>query len=151
MSDVIDQAAGVRRDAKALREALSLPDVEGMSHAERTDLWINAKRAADYLYSIVKQAAPLLLAEAGQTKGWVGSDGTGIDVRSKFEVEVLDEDRFSAWCQDRDITPLEARWQVTAAAKQAVADALYEDGEAVPGVSAGQGAPYLAINRRRGA
>lgn len=147
MSDALEQAVNIRRDAKTLRADLTRPDLEAMSHQDRTDLWIAAKRAANYLYSIAKDLDPLLLAAAGGVKGWKGSDGTGVDVKSLFEVEVLDEDKFSAWAQDRGVDALQAKWSVTPEARKAVREALYDDGEKVPGVSAGEGNPFLSLGR----
>lgn len=147
MSDHVERAIAVRREAKALRSELSRSELEELTHEQRTDLWISAKRAANYLYSIAKDLDPLLLAEAGSSKGWKGSDGTGVDVKSRFEIEVLDEDEFAAWCADRGVDALQAKWSVTPDARKAVREALYDDGEKVPGVSAGDGNPFLSLGR----
>lgn len=150
MSDHLDQAVDLRRAAKQLRADLARADLETLDHAELTDLWISAKRAANYLYSLCKDIDPLLLAESGHTKGWKGSDGTGVDVRTRFEVDVTDEDAFSAWAVERGVTPLQAKWSVTSEARAAVREALYDDGEKVPGVSAGESNPFLALSRGGG-
>lgn len=144
---MLDDAVTARRLLVAMRKAVRLDDLDELTHEERTDLWVALKRAANAAYGLCKDLDRLLLAEAGRSRGWVASDGTSLTVARRFEVELVDEDAFAAWCADRGVDPFETTVKVTAEARKAVREALFEDGEKAPGVDAGEGTPYLTLGR----
>lgn len=149
MSDVLEQATEIRRQARALREQLSPADLQRLDRQEALDLWTAAKRAANALYSVAKDLDPQLLAEVGSEAKVLDSTGWPVEIKRRWEIELLDEDEFAAWCADRQVTPFETTVRVSKDAREAVRDALLEDGEVVPGVSAGFGAPFLSLGRGR--
>lgn len=145
----MEQAADLRRQAKALTDQLPPGVLADMPDDELLDLWVALKRAANALYTTVKQIDPILLNEVGNEAKVLDSTGWPVEVKRRWETEVVNEDEFAAWCADRGVEPFETKVAVKAEAREAVKEALLDDGEKVPGVSAGYGRPFLALGRGR--
>lgn len=140
-------ATEVRKRASSLRDELTAERLQALTHEQRVDVWVATRRAANALYSIAKDLDQLLLAEAGNSRGFVDSNGFPVEVKRRFETELLDEDEFAAWAAERGVDPFETKVALTREAKDAVKKALVEDGEKPPGVSAGMGNPFLSLGK----
>jgi hypothetical protein len=149
MSDHLNQATELRRAATSLRDSLPTNELRQLDRQELLDLWTQLKRAANAAYTVCKAIDPMLLSEVGREAKVLDSTGWPVEIKRRWETEVLNEDEFAAWAADRDVDPFELKVTVSSEAREEIKRALLDDGEKVPGVSAGYGNPFLALGRGR--
>ena len=139
------------RDLNRTVEALEF-EAGTLERQQLADRWVLLKQAADRLYSLSKQVGGELLNLADGETGFVpATSSRKIEVRRRFEVELLGargEDEFSAWAADNDVNPFVTRIELSDEAKSKIRRVTLDLGDKIPGVSAGYGAPFLAIGRR---
>lgn len=132
-------------------ELLAQAESGELSTDDKVALWRDCKEAANLLYRTCKVLEPDLLREGDGGRGW-HNGGRPVEVKRRFEIELLDPDAFAKWMQSLDderstAEPIEHTPKLTTVARGLVRDMVVKYGEKPDGVSAGHGNPFLSLGR----
>lgn len=144
----VQQAARLLEQARALCKYVTDNADDALDTEGMVAIWRDTKEAANRMYQTCKTLEPHIISTDPQSKGW-HNGGRPVDVKRRFEVELLSHEQFAEWLAAQDDNLAEVEWvpRLNKDARELVRKAVVEQGEIPDGVSAGFGNPFLSLGR----
>lgn len=144
----VERAAALLQEARALCDHITEHADESLDVDGMVALWRDTKEAANRLYQTCKTLEPNIIKTDPDSRGW-HNGGRPVEVKRRFEVELLNHEEFAGWLAGQDDNRAEVEWspRLNRDARDLVRRAVVEDGEIPAGVSAGYGNPFLSLGR----
>lgn len=143
-----ERAAALLAEARTLCDEVTTNADDAFDTDGMVALWRDTKEAANRLYQTCKTLEPHIIGADPNSRGW-HNDGRPVEVKRRFEVELLNHEQFTAWLAEQDDNRAEIEWtpKLNRDARDLVRKAVTEHGEIPDGVSAGFGNPFLSLGK----